>query len=300
MAQDLLWLLRGRQGDHRSELNCEWIAAEAPDAPAAELDLLDPNTGAWSVQMDARVAGSLDAARLRAALAAALGCDDDPLTVVDCPDDDALAATRAGLQHAPARADERPPLRACLAHHGDGDVLMLSLNHAACDGFGALAVLQAIARAYAGEPDPPLDFLATRDLPVRPAAVFTSIPERMYKKVVERVRDTRDRPARLAEDEPVDDVGCGIHCVALSAEDTRSVVGTEHGRTNTDVLMAALHLAISEWNDQHDGGSGRQRRRARARRPATAGMERRPGRQLLRRGPRLDDALRTRQPRLDA
>jgi len=26
MTQDLVWLLRGRQGDHRCVLNCEWVA----------------------------------------------------------------------------------------------------------------------------------------------------------------------------------------------------------------------------------------------------------------------------------
>jgi hypothetical protein len=29
MVQDLGWLLRGREGDHRCELNCEWVAGEA-------------------------------------------------------------------------------------------------------------------------------------------------------------------------------------------------------------------------------------------------------------------------------
>jgi NRPS condensation-like uncharacterized protein len=257
MAQDLLWLLRGRQGDHRSELSCEWLSPEAARA-ARDLHLLEPETGAWSVQMDARVAGTLDEERLRAALRSVLGLaaiDPDPLTVVDCNEDGALGRARADLSQAPARADDHPPLRACLARHGDGDVLMLGLNHAASDGFGALQVMRTIARAYAGDGSTPqLDFLATRELPVRPAPGFTSAPARAYRRAVERMRDTRERPARLAEDDPGDDVGCGYHLVSLTAAETRGAVGVEPGRANTDVLLAALHLAIEDWNDRHGSG----------------------------------------------
>lgn len=260
MTQDLLWLVRGRQGDHRCELNCEWIAPQAGH-DAGDLDLLDPEGGAWSVQIEARVAGSLDEARLRAALAVALGCDlieHAPLQVADCEDDDALHAARAGLQNAGVAPGSHPPLRACLVRHSAGDVLMLNVNHAASDGFGALQVLQSIARAYAGaEQVAPLDFLATLDLPVRPAAASTPAAARAYKKVVARLRDVRDRPARLAAEEAGADPGCGYHLVALSAEETRDVVGVEHARANTNVLMAALHLAIADWNDRHGAGGRR-------------------------------------------
>lgn len=259
MYQDLLWLLRGREGDHRCDLDCEWIPAGAARA-AGDVDPLDPATGSWGVQMDARVAGALDEARLRSALCVVLGgavAVRDTLRVVDCPDDEALRAARAGLQRAAVAADARPPLRACLARHHAGDVLMLCINHAASDGFGALQVLQSIAAAYAGGKPGPLDFLATRDLPVRPATNVPSLRGRMYADVVERLRDTRDRPVRLAADAPGDDAGCGHHLVALSARDTRRVVGVEHGRAGTDVLMAALHLAIAEWNAAHGADGGR-------------------------------------------
>jgi NRPS condensation-like uncharacterized protein len=167
----------------------------------------------------------------------------------------AVGGARADLSQAPARADDHPPLRACLARHGDGDVLMLGLNHAASDGFGALQVMRTIARAYAGDGSTPqLDFLATRELPVRPAPGFTSAPARAYRRAVERMRDTRERPARLAEDDPGDDVGCGYHLVSLTAAETRGAVGVEPGRANTDVLLAALHLAIEDWNDRHGSG----------------------------------------------
>lgn len=254
MAEDLLWLLRGRQGDHRCELDCEWWPRERSDA-AREPVLLDPRTGAWSVQLEARVAGTLDEPRLRAALGSAVGRGGprrDPLDVVDCRDDAALDVARARLQHSAVPADQSPPLQVCLARHPAGDVLMLSLNHAAVDGFGALRVLTAIAAAYAGGADAhPLDFLATRDLPVRPASGRPSLPVRRYTRAVEFVRNLRDRPARLAADDAGDDAGCGFHLLALPADDTAHVAGAARGRENTSVLMAALHLAIGDWNARH-------------------------------------------------
>ena len=261
MAQDVLWLLRGRQGDHRCELDCEWVPPETQDA-LDEPELLDPEAGSWSVQLEARVQRPFDEARLRVALGIALGRDRlerDPLAVVDCPDDEALHAARARLQSTVVTATARPPLRVGLARHPDGDVLMLSLNHAASDGFGALQVLESIARAYAGdeEPGPPLEFLATRDLPVRPAPAELSPAVRAGRRVVELQRNTRDRPARLAAEHPRDDAGCGYHLVALSVEETRRVVGVDHARDNTNVLMAALHLAIAEWNRRHGDAARR-------------------------------------------
>ena len=62
MAQDVVSLLRGREGDHRCELNCEWVEGEADSTPD-EARLLDPRTSAWTVQLEARVAGSLDKTR---------------------------------------------------------------------------------------------------------------------------------------------------------------------------------------------------------------------------------------------
>ena len=259
MAQDLGWLMRGRQGDHRCELNCEWFSNEEQSAPQ-EADLLDPRGTAWSVQLEARVAGALDEARLRAALGTVVGrCTPrrDPLDVVDCPDDESLDAARARLQSMAVPVADCPPLHVYLARHPDGDVLMLNVNHAASDGFGALRVLQSVARAYAGAAVAPLDFLAVRDLPVRPAVSHTSSWERSYKRAVERLRDMLDRPARVASDQAYDDPGCGFHLMRLSMEETRQIVDVERPRNSTNVLMAALHLAIGEWNRGH-GTPGRR------------------------------------------
>ena len=260
MTQDLVWLLRGRQGDHRCVLNCVWVSSEGETMP--DEALLDSRASAWGVQLEARVSGALDEARLRGALDVALGSPSpkrNPLEVVECHDDDALNGARARLQSMVVEVSECPPLHACLARHPAGDILMLNLNHAAADGLGALRVLHCIARAYAGdtEPDAWLDFLACRDLPVRPASPSASVLLRSCKRAVERLRDMLARTGRLAADQPADHPGYGFQLVGLSAEETAHVVDAKRPGTSRNVLMAALHLAIGDWNLQH-GTPGRR------------------------------------------
>ena len=261
MRHDLARVLRGRQGDHRCELNCEWLW----DMSKSELDdrdLLDPRASSWGVQLEIRVAKALDEDRLRAAVKTVTGiqaADQDPMEVVDCPDDAALDAARGRLHSEIVRAAQTPPLRVCLARHPGGDVLMLNVNHAAADGFGALRVLDCIADAYTDgtEPVPPLDFLATRSVPVRPASAPVSSPMRAYRRAVERLRDWLARPARLAADGGAADEGQGFHLVRLSREETGEVIHVGRAGTSRNMLLSALHLAIGEWNLEH-GSPGRQ------------------------------------------
>ncbi|MDQ3978469.1 MAG: hypothetical protein M3314_02810 [Actinomycetota bacterium] len=261
MAEDLVRLLRGRQGDHRCELNCEWVWDPAESEPDPR-DLLDGGAALWSVQLEARVTGSLDGGRLRAAVAAVLGnraMEEVPLEVVDCPDDASLGAARVRLQADAVPPGKWPPFRACLARHPKGDVLMFNLNHAATDGFGAMRVLDCMAGAYAAgtAPDPPLEFVATRTIPVRPASAPVSPAMAVYRTLVERLRDKLARPAQLIRDGEVDEPGYGFHLVRLSPAETARVIDIQRPGTSRNRLMAALHLAIGEWNREH-GWPGRQ------------------------------------------
>jgi len=258
-GQDLVRLLRGRKGDHRSHLDCEWMW----DGPHPTPDLghlLDP--GAWSVHVEARVEGSLDDTRLSKAFSTVLGhrpSEHEALRIVHCPDDEGLDRTRSDLLDEPVPMTEWPPLRARLAHHPRGDVLLLNLNHGASDGFSAIRVLQAIAAAYAegDRSGPPLDFLAVNDLPVRPASAPVPALEAWYRVAVERIRDALSNPARLAPEQPVDEPGYGFSFVRLSVEDTRRVANIHRQGTARNVLLAGLHLAIGEWNLVH-GTPGRR------------------------------------------
>ncbi|HEV2060904.1 MAG TPA: hypothetical protein VGR11_16260, partial [Solirubrobacteraceae bacterium] len=139
MANDLISVVRGRQGDHTCRLDCEWVSPEA-GGTLRVVPLLDPKTSAWGVQLDVRVAGSLDEARLRGALDVLVGVKGAGakcLTVADCEDDEALDVARRRLHTAGPPLTVLPPFGVLLAHHPAGDVLMLNLNHAAVDGFGA-------------------------------------------------------------------------------------------------------------------------------------------------------------------
>ncbi|MDQ6727135.1 MAG: hypothetical protein M3066_13350 [Actinomycetota bacterium] len=260
-AQDFIRLLRGRQGDHRSELDCEWVwdpDASNPD-PA---HLLDPGSSDWSVQLEARVSGVLDDERLRAAVAVAVGRrppEHAVVDIVDAPDDTALGAARVRLHSRPVAVSRWPPLRATLAHHPDGDVVMLNLNHAAGDGPAALAVLRTIAAAYRGG-DPGReqpDFVAVSDLPIRPASAPVSTLVARYRHLVELARDRLANPARLAADQPVDHPGAGFHLVRLTVDETRRVINASRPGTGRNLLLAGLHLAIGHWNLQH-GTPGRR------------------------------------------
>ena len=253
-AHDLVSLLRGRQGDHASVLDCEWVS-DADASAAGSEELLEPRTAAWSVHLEARVAGSLDPARLRAALG---DVPDDRVVVVECPDDDALEAARTRLVGLPVPIRPAPSLRACLARHAEGDVLMLNFNHAAADGFGALDVLRRLASAYAG--DGPtvaeLDWLAAKDLPVRPSTAPKPVLVRVYRAAVERVRDALARPVQLVPDAPQDADGYGFHLHALSAAETRRVGRGDGSPSDRHVPMAALHRAIGEWNRRRGAARG--------------------------------------------
>lgn len=260
IASDAGRVLRGRQGDHRCELDCEWMPAADPASGTTDrhLPLLEPGRSPWGVHLEARVAGTFDEGRLRRALAsAAPGAD--RLTVVVCPDDTALEQARVDLQAVAVPLADRPPLRAKLARHPGGDVFMLNVNHATADGPGALMVLRTVARTYAAEPVrfPPVDFLASRDVPVRPVAARRHRLSRRYQLGLEKVRDTLARPTRLMPDHPGKAHGHGFYLLTVEAADPASLTAVHHPDVDNDVLVAALHLAVSVWNADHGRKDGR-------------------------------------------
>ncbi|MFP5376793.1 MAG: hypothetical protein ACLGIO_08440 [Acidimicrobiia bacterium] len=255
MAADLVRVVRGRQGDHRCELDCEWAPAHGPsDGP--EAPMLDPEDSPWSVHAEARVAGVLDDERMAGALAAVTG-DGGVLSVVHCADAAAVDAAREQLQ-ALAVPLAPPPLRVVLAHGPGGDVVMANVNHAAADGPGALQVLEAVAGAYAGRPGTPaLDFLATHDVPVRPSVTHPKALAYRYRTRLERVRDALARPVLPCPDGSSGATGHGCLRVAVEAPDAASLATLGDRDRDNDVLVAALHRAVAVWNADHGRSGGR-------------------------------------------
>jgi NRPS condensation-like uncharacterized protein len=267
------------------ELTCgpEDGGSEPGCVPFNEADeavhLLDSPTEAWSIHVEARFAGRLDDDRLRAAVAAALARhpmararkrpwrwtdhqyeweiepvpDVDPLRVVTCPDERVLDAVREELQSLSVPLAEAPPLRLRLAHGPGGDVLMLNANHAATDAFGAMRLLQSVARAYTDrdDPVPDLDLLSARNLSAGLAASDRATKVRRQLAVAEKLRDLPSAPARVARVGGRDLPGYRFRLVSLDEDQTSALVDLDHPGTVNDVLLAALNLAIDRWNAEH-------------------------------------------------
>ena len=183
----------------------------------------------------------------------------DALTVVTCLDETALDAARAELQSLCVALAECPPLRVRLVRHRLGDIVMLNVNHAAGDAFGAVRFLRSIARAYAGEADPrpDIDLTASRDL--RSLLLARDVHTRLGRLLLllQKTSDLVTVPARVAKHGGVDRPGYGIHQVRLSLEQTQALNSLGDGARVNNVLVAALHVAIALWNIEHGVRCGR-------------------------------------------
>lgn len=252
--------------------------------PFTEVDeavrLLDTPSEPWSIELEVALEGRLDEGRLREAVSRALaghamarvrmlparrsdrrycwqvtdGPDLDPLQVVDCPDDRALAETRAQLQSLGVPLAESPPFRLRLARHRGADAVMLNVNHAAFDGFGSLRLLRSIARAYCGEEDPPPPLPLDEARQVRALLGSDDARSRAerFRALGEKVRDVVRSPARVAADGGRDSAGYGLEHRSLSPERTEALSALDQPGTVNDLLLAALNLTIAGWNHDHE------------------------------------------------
>ncbi|MDQ6910460.1 MAG: hypothetical protein M3Z84_06715, partial [Actinomycetota bacterium] len=94
-------------------------------------------------------------------------------------------------------------------------------------------------------------------VPVRPASSPVSPALARYHFVVEWLRNKLARPALLAGDGGTDQTGYGFHLMSMPAENTRETLDDDPSGTNRRVLLAALHLAVGDWNLNH-GTPGRR------------------------------------------
>ncbi|MEC3980074.1 hypothetical protein [Amycolatopsis sp. H20-H5] len=222
-----------------------------------------------SIHLEVRVAGRLDADRLRVAVRAALAAhplararrgpwhrldrrfhweitdvaDVQPIEPVCWRDDTQLAAHRSTLLNATSPLELSPPLRIRHATGPTEDVLIVNTHHAAMDGLSSLRLLGSIARRYAGRPDP---------LGADPLAVRTPIVHRSEAGE----RDLRSlRPsARIAADRADPGPGCGFQLMTIPV----STVHARHTTTATvnDLLIAAMIRAVVAWNAAHGSHTG--------------------------------------------
>lgn len=182
--------------------------------------------------------------------------DLDPVRVVECPDSAALARIRAEIYTPALDLEVSPAMRIVLARRPGGDLVLMSVSHLVADGVGAVRLMQSIARAYRGEPDPPdpLPLEQARDL-----GSFLTPRTRGEKwarqlEAVRRFREAVDSPSRIAVAGGTDQDGFGFTYreLELGAATTPTLTQRERGITINDVLLAALHLTVADWNRAHE------------------------------------------------
>lgn len=230
--------------------------------------LREPPDETANIHVELRVAGTLDEDRLREAICAAVAVHPmararrvarrvllrpplwqveasarrDILCALTCADTAALAAARVAFYDRLIPLDEAPALRFLLAHRPGGDTLLLNAHHAITDGVGALRLLGSVARAYAGQSDsvPAIDPLAARDIKGVPGAARA--PR----------RPVGDR-AFVAPEGGCLGQGFGFLQLQVPPEKAGRLNPRrfEPSATLNDLLLAALHRAIAEWNARH-------------------------------------------------
>lgn len=149
--------------------------------------------------------------------------------------------------------DAAPPFRLALVHEPAGDRVMLSVNHVAFDGVGTFRLLQSISRAYAGQDDP----LPDVD-PLEVRRMLDAGNGRGAGRGVGAKRPSLDlgqRPARLAARRPTGSGGPGGFGILHLDLDVADAAPPD-GATVNDVLVAALHLTVEQWNRANGTSTG--------------------------------------------
>jgi len=182
----------------------------------------------------------------------------------DTEDDrDALAVVRGEVLSARVPLEAAPGFRVWLLHRDHGDSLLCNVNHAIADGIGALRLVRSIAAAStaadgakANDPAPahhPLD--ARADVGAgRSSTDWVRKAEGMATTVVRSARPA----AELAPQGGGGPTSRGTYHVEsrimpaaplLAARRAAHAIGDpDLDVTVNDILMAALHLTIHEWN----------------------------------------------------
>jgi NRPS condensation-like uncharacterized protein len=241
---------------------------------------LDRDAEPWSVHLEIRVEGRVEADRLEeAARQAALGhplaraqlrpsrltdvrytweiadeLDEVDLRELDCSGPDDLTAAREELLSRTPALDTPGPFALLLAHDDGGDVIALNLHHAAGDGLSALRLMGSIARAYGGEDDPPpaVDPIEVRDVAAMAGA--GSLKERLTRGRAALDYLTRgvSTPTRIAHDGESDRPGYGFELLELGPDEVEHLTALRrNGATVNDVLLGGLALTVRRWNERH-------------------------------------------------
>ncbi len=237
-----------------------------------------------NVHLEARVPGRLDPAAISTGVSAVLASQPrimarrrqgswqrryywefpvpasaDPVLITAYTGQEDLDRQRdAFLSTSPSLADA-PPLRFMLASGAGGDHLILNAHHAAFDGLSCLRLMHEVAAAYRSEAGSG-EARASRP-PVLDAERAPAVePVRSRRASAGRPDATRARIGKTARIAPGSDAdrnrpGYGAHLVTW---DEVAVTDSlrRAGFSVNDLLIAALMITISDWNQARGGGTG--------------------------------------------
>jgi NRPS condensation-like uncharacterized protein len=242
----------------------------------------------WSVHCEVRVGGRLDPSRLAAAALEAVrrhpmgrarmepfgpmtrtfhwSIDDEiaavPLEIIECTADAQVEAARVRLLSRRIDLKVAPPLALALAHHPEGDYLIMNLSHVVGDGMSSYRLMSSICHAYAGSEDtqPVLPLAQARNLRGHVGCRNLADARTRLRGLARHVSDTRNNPpVRMAVDGGSEGVqGQGFHLLRFDRDEAvRSAARRVKAATINDLLLAALAVTIRRFNDQRGVAPGR-------------------------------------------
>jgi NRPS condensation-like uncharacterized protein len=236
---------------------------------------LDPPEAPQTVHLEIETSGEVDIDRLRAATLATLEAipkasarrrpwrwsdrsyvweadGELALDPVSAHSFETAAELREAREQAISTAidlDRSPPLRILSLTSSSESSVLLVAHHAVTDAIGALWLFRTIASAYnGGLPAPEPLVPAGRDDDGRRGDWIGS--------VTRVLRQATRAPARIAPDNPTSEAGVRIHTSSMPVAPLTLRPGDA---TVNDVLIAAMHRAIAEWNTEHSARAGRIR-----------------------------------------
>jgi NRPS condensation-like uncharacterized protein len=246
---------------------------------------LDRPEEPWSVHVEIRVEGRIDAGRLKAAVVKAARAHPiararlaetratdvryrweiaEELESIDLEELECRrpADLNRGRERLLSRSPDlgRPgPFSLLLAHQPGGDTLVINLHHAAGDGLSALRLMGSIARAYSRTKDraSAVDALEVRDL----GAIVGggSLKERIIRgrAAVDYLTRGVSTPTRIAPQGPRDRPGYGFELVSFEPDELERILALRAGTaTVNDVLLGGLAVTVQRWNEQHGVNNG--------------------------------------------
>lgn len=189
--------------------------------------------------------------------------DEDPVLLLDCPDDEAVTAAREAFYGRRLLLENAPPFRLLIAQHPDGDWLFLKMSHVVTDAAGAYRFLLSMMRIYAGVDDAqPAEMDVIRARHLGQALGARDVPHRLRRanRLLQYLVGSVQLPTRIAPHFGENKAGVAFVAHTFSVAETDALGRLRQGSaTLNDVLAALVHLAIARWNAQRGAPAGRIR-----------------------------------------